>query len=116
MPEPPVPVRMAPVERLPILPATFGGLETSPKVIPAERARPKQQVVATIAPAPVIANACASLSGLESVHCNRCSDKPGLSGIACRERARLEYCEGVQADETHCPSAIPSANLYSPPG
>ena len=41
-----------------------------------------------------------------------CSEKLGISWIVCREQARLEYCEGRQADEATCPSAIP----YSPPG
>jgi len=42
---------------------------------------------------------------------DRCADKLGVAWIVCREQARLEYCEGRQADEATCPSAIP----YSPP-
>jgi hypothetical protein len=67
------------------------------------------------APVPAVADVCASLNGVESLQCRRCGDETGLAWVLCQERARLEYCEGTQAQEALCPSAIPS-NLQSPPG
>ena len=43
---------------------------------------------------------------------DRCTEKTGWAWVVCQERARLEYCEGREADEATCPSAIP----HSPPG
>lgn len=65
-------------------------------------------------PAPAVqqvrtADACAALAGLESLRCQRCGGKSGIAWIACQESARLEYCEGRQADEAACPSPIPDA-------
>jgi hypothetical protein len=41
-----------------------------------------------------------------------CAAETGLAWFVCREKARLEYCEGREGDEVTCPSAIP----FSPPG
>jgi hypothetical protein len=115
-----VPIRVAPADALPVRPVAYDRIDLSPKVIPQEPARPprraKPLVAATAAaPAPIVASPCATLTGLESVECKRCRDKSGISWLACREKARLEYCEGAQADAAACPSAIPSTNVYSPP-
>ena len=55
------------------------------------------------------ANPCAALSGVEALQCDRCADKSALSLIACREQARLDYCESAAGDERACPSPIPSS-------
>jgi hypothetical protein len=118
MPEPTAEatIRYAAPDALPVRPVVYERLDLSPKLIPPEPAPRKQIVVAAAAPAPVVATPSASLTGLESVQCERCGDKSGIAWLACRESARLEYCESVQADAVRCPSAIPSVNLYSPPG
>jgi hypothetical protein len=112
------PVRYAAADAFPVRPVAYERIELSPKVIPPEPApaRPTKHLVAAATPAPVAANPCASLRGLESMQCNRCGDKSGLAWITCRETARLDYCEGAQAEAAYCPFAIPSANAYSPPG
>jgi hypothetical protein len=64
---------------------------------------------------PVMKNAgdaCASLKGVESLQCSRCTAKFGVAWIVCQESARLEYCQGREDDDAACPSAIP----FSPPG
>ena len=58
---------------------------------------------------------CAQLPALEALQCRRCAGKSGFARLMCHESARLEYCEGSSA-EAVCASAIPSANLDSPPG
>jgi hypothetical protein len=119
MPEPSAEasIRYSPVDARPVRPVTYERLDLSPKIIPPEPALTKQIVaVAAPAPAPAVASPCASLTGLESMQCERCGGKSGIAWLTCRESARLEYCEGVQADAAVCPSAIPSVNLYSPPG
>ena len=96
----------------PVYKATLTNLEIIAAVpTPAPAPAPMKKV----SPVPAIADACAPLTGVESLQCRRCSGKLGVAWIVCRESARLEYCEGRQ-DEAACPSAIPSANLYSPPG
>src|SRR5262245_28975641 len=109
------PIRYAAPEALPVRPVAFDRIDLSPKVIPLPEPVSKKQIVAAIAPVPAVANPCASLTGLESMQCKRCGDKLGLASVACRERARLEYCEGAQAEAGHCPSAVPSTSVYSPP-
>ena len=60
---------------------------------------------------------CSSLGGLESLQCRRCAGERGVAWLLCRERARLEYCEGSSADGALCPSAIPAATTeHVPPG
>ena len=112
------PIRYVAAEPIAVRPVAYERIDLSPKVIPPEPApaRPTKQLLAVATPAPVVANACASLAGLESLQCNRCSERLGLAWIACQEKARLEYCEGVHVDEANCPSVIPSANAHLPPG
>lgn len=73
---------------------------------------PAQATLAQPVPQPRAADACASLTDLESLQCRRCGGKSGIAWIACQESARLEFCEGRPVDEATCPSPIP----YSHPG
>ena len=57
-------------------------------------------------PAP---NACAALSGVEALQCDRCADKSAFSLVACHEQVRLDYCASEAGDERICPSPIPSS-------
>lgn len=103
-----------PPEHEPVYKATLASLETfapAPAPLPSPSSSPIKK---KISPVPAVADACASLKGIESLQCRRCAEKTGVGWIVCQESARLEYCEGRQ-DEA-CSSAIPSANLYSPPG
>lgn len=52
---------------------------------------------------------CATLSGVESLQCNRCSGKLGFARLTCQESVRLEYCESELGDERTCPSPIPQS-------
>lgn len=53
--------------------------------------------------------ACAALTGIESLQCQRCSEKSGLALIVCRESARLEFCEGQHFGDAICPSPYPQS-------
>lgn len=81
----------------------------APAARPAEPQRPAKKVVAGVIPPRALEDACASFTGIESLQCRRCADTSGVSWIVCQERERLEYCDGRQADEASCPSAIPSS-------
>lgn len=110
-PIPPVRNAAAAAERLPeyepVYKATLANLEII---------APAPAPIKKVSPVPAAADACAPLTGVESLQCRRrCAEKTGVAWIVCQESARLEYCEGRQ-DEAACPSALPSANLYSPPG
>ena len=96
----------------PVYKATLASLETFAPA-PAPSPSPTKKKVSPV-PAVAVADACAPLKGIESLQCRRCAEKTGVAWIVCQESARLEYCEG-RHDEV-CFSAIPSANLYSPPG
>jgi hypothetical protein len=122
---PDAPTRYAAAELLPerepvykAIPASMQIVTPVPAPAPvAEVAPERNRRVATIDAAPAAADACASLKGVESLQCRRgCAEKTGVAWIVCRERARLEYCEGAHAEESLCPSAIPSAGLNLPPG
>jgi hypothetical protein len=54
-------------------------------------------------------DACTTLSGVESLQCNRCSGKLGFARLTCQESVRLEYCESELGDERTCPSPIPQS-------
>ena len=78
---------------------------------------PPRKVVASAQPVspaalPVsrAAGACSALTGVESLQCNRCAEKLGLSWLMCQESVRLEYCAGEAADERTCPSPIPQSH------
>jgi hypothetical protein len=102
-------------EHEPVYKATRASLEIlAPAPAPA-RSPSSSPTKKPVSPIPAVVDACAPLKGIESLQCRRCAEKSGVAWIVCQESARLEYCEGRQ-HETVCPSAIPSAHLYSPPG
>jgi len=74
-------------------------------VVPA----PQRKVVAAARPIALAANACSVFDGVESLQCDRCSEKLGLARVACHESVRLEYCESELGDERTCPSPIPQS-------
>jgi len=53
--------------------------------------------------------ACAALTGIESLQCERCSEKSGVALIVCRESVRLEFCEGQHFTDSTCPSPYPQS-------
>jgi hypothetical protein len=113
---PELPIRNAAAPELlpehePVYKATLARLEILDPAPSPSRSPTKKPV----SPVPAVVDACASLNGIESLQCRRCAEKSGVAWIVCQESARLEYCEGRQ-HEAACPPAIPSANLYTPPG
>ena len=71
---------------------------------------PRRKMVASAQPVSRAASACSALTGVESLRCNRCSEKLGLSWVMCQESARLEYCASAAGDERTCPSPIPHSH------
>jgi hypothetical protein len=71
---------------------------------------PRKAAVASLRPVTLAANACATVTGVESLQCDRCSDKLGFAWVACQEGVRLEYCETELGDERTCPSPIPESH------
>jgi hypothetical protein len=71
---------------------------------------PRRKVVASAQQVSRAASACSALTGVESLRCNRCSEKLGLSWVMCQESARLEYCASAAGDERTCPSPIPHSH------
>jgi hypothetical protein len=71
--------------------------------------QPRRKPAAAARPVVLAANACSTVTGVESVQCDRCSDKLGLAWVACHESVRLQYCETELGDERTCPSAIPAS-------
>lgn len=96
---PTVPISYAVAEPLPAMPVVYKVIESEPlpAVVPiATKQVPlvaNKRVTAVVSPDPAV---------------NPCEAQTGLAWIVCRER----YCEGREADEATCPSAIP----FSPPG
>jgi len=74
-------------------------------VVPA----PQRKLVAAARPIAPAGNACSVFDGVESLQCDRCSEKLGLARVACHESVRLEYCESELGDERTCPSPIPQS-------
>lgn len=70
---------------------------------------PRRKLVAAAQPVVLAANACSAVSGVESLQCDRCSDKLGFAWMACHESVRLQYCETELGDEPTCPSPIPAS-------
>jgi len=114
-----VATRLAAVDTLPDRPvitlASYRTLQPPPaplvgKSIPA----PQPKLVAAARPAAArptarAANECTTLSGVESLQCNRCSEKLGFARVTCHESVRLQYCETELGDERTCPSPIPQS-------
>jgi hypothetical protein len=71
--------------------------------------QPRRKPAAAVRPVVLAANACSTVTGVESVQCDRCSDKLGLAWVACHESVRLQYCETELGDERTCPSPIPAS-------
>jgi hypothetical protein len=71
--------------------------------------QPRRQAAAAVRPVTLAANACSTVTGVESLQCDRCSDKLGFAWVACQESVRLQYCETDVADERTCPSPIPAS-------
>jgi hypothetical protein len=93
----PLPVRM--VEPTPIVPPP-----EKVAAIPRKAVAPAKPLTEKRA-----ANACAALSGIEALQCDRCADKSAFSLVACHEQVRLDYCASEAGDERTCPSPIPSS-------
>jgi hypothetical protein len=71
--------------------------------------QPRRKPSAAVRPVTLAANACSTVTGVESVQCDRCADKLGLAWVACQESVRLQYCETELGDEGTCPSPIPAS-------
>ena len=71
--------------------------------------QPRRKPAAAVRPVMLAANACSTVTGVESLQCDRCSDKLGFAWVACHESVRLQYCETELGDERTCPSPIPAS-------
>jgi hypothetical protein len=76
---------------------------------PRQEAQPRK-TVASAQPVSLVKDACSALAGVESLQCNRCAEKLGLSWLMCQESVRLEYCASEAGDERTCPSPIPRSH------
>jgi hypothetical protein len=112
---PRAPIRLAAAESFYVraVPVAYKMIE--PVMRPAEVAevvkvpQPRRKPAAAARPVVLAANACSTVTGVESVQCDRCSDKLGLAWVACHESVRLQYCETELGDERTCPSPIPAS-------
>lgn len=112
---PRAPIRLAAAESFYVraVPVAYKVIE--PVMRPAEVAevvkvpQPRRKPAAAVRPVVLAANACSTVTGVESVQCDRCSDKLGLAWVACHESVRLQYCETELGDERTCPSPIPAS-------
>ena len=112
---PRAPIRLAAAESFYVraVPVAYKVIE--PVMRPAEVAevvkvpQPRRKPAAAARPVVLAANACSTVTGVESVQCDRCSDKLGLAWVACHESVRLQYCETELGDERTCPSPIPAS-------
>ena len=112
---PRAPIRQAAAESFYVraVPVAYKVIE--PVMRPAEVAevvkvpQPRRKPAAAVRPVVLAANACSTVTGVESVQCDRCSDKLGLAWVACHESVRLQYCETELGDERNCPSPIPAS-------
>ena len=95
------PREIAPVASVPVMPAA-----ATPSPQPAQQRAALRPKTVSAAPA---AKPCSGLTGLESLQCDRCSDKTAFAWMTCQERVRLEFCESEVGEERSCPSAIPAA-------
>jgi hypothetical protein len=101
----------AAAEALPLQPVAYTYKVIEPVMAPAEvQAAPRRKILASVQPASLATNACSALTGVESLQCNRCAEKLGLSWVMCQESVRLEYCASKAGDERTCPSPIPHSH------
>ena len=109
-------IRHAAPETFHVRPVAVAYKVIEPVMLPAEVPaavkvpEPRRKVAASVRPAVVAANACSAVTGVESLQCDRCSDKLGFAWMACHESVRLEYCETELGDERTCPSPIPESH------
>lgn len=92
-------------------PIRHAAAETRPALPVAYRIVDRETVATVLPPAtkqiPLVAAVAAPKAARDL-----CESYSGFAWILCREKARLEYCEGREDDEATCPSALP----FSPPG
>lgn len=79
------------------------------KGVKASAPRPKSVAATTRIALGGPPDACSTLSGVESLQCNRCSEKLGFARVTCQESVRLQYCETELGDERTCPSPVPQS-------
>ena len=109
-------IRHAVAETFYVRPMPVAYKVIQPVMRPAEAApvvkdrEPRRKLVAAVRPVMLAANACSTVSGVESLQCDRCSEKLGFAWVACQESVRLEYCETELGDERTCPSPIPESH------
>lgn len=101
----------AAAETFSLQPVAYTYKAIEPVMRPAEvQAAPRRKIVAAAKPVSLVTDACSALTGVESLQCNRCTEKLGLSWVMCQESVRLEYCASEAADERICPSPIPHSH------
>lgn len=109
-------IRHAAAETLHVRPVPVAYQVIEPVMRPAELPavvnvpEPRRKLAASVRPVMLAANACSAVTGVESLQCDRCSDKLGFAWVACQESVRLEYCETELGDERTCPSPIPESH------
>lgn len=94
-------------------------LTPAPADAPAPRAAPRvhkaaagataKPAVARVAALNTAEDRCSSLTGLASLQCQRCEQETGVRSWFCQERVRLQYCDGRDGTDPHCPSVIPTS-------
>ena len=80
-----------------------------PEIVGVSQPR-RKAAVASVPPVMLAASSCSAASGVESLQCDRCSDRLGFAWVACQESVRLQYCETEAGDERTCPSPIPASH------
>ncbi len=101
----------AAAETFSVRPVAYTYKVIEPVMRPTEvREAPRRKIVAAAQPVSLVKDACSALTGVESLQCNRCAEKLGLSWVMCQESVRLEYCASEAGDEQTCPSPIPHSH------
>ena len=101
----------AAAETFSLQPVAYTYKVIEPVMRPAEVQRaPRRKIAAAAQPVSLVTDACSALTGVESLQCNRCAAKLGLSWVMCQESVRLEYCASEAGDERTCPSPIPHSH------
>jgi hypothetical protein len=98
-------------ETLSLQPVAYTYKVIEPVMRPAEvQTAPRRKIAAAAQPVSLVTDACSVLTGVQSLQCNRCAEKLGLSWLVCQESVRLEYCASEAGDERTCPSPIPHSH------
>lgn len=109
-------IRHAAAETFDVRPVPVAYKVIEPVMRPAEVAavvevpRPRRKAAASVRPVMLASTTCSTVTGVESLQCDRCSDKLGFAWVTCQESVRLEYCETELGDERTCPSPIPQSH------